>query len=299
MDNELNPVDSHRAVRLAQKFHSKEYRDTYVESHTRRFLAHQMREFRGDNSQTEFGHSIGKSQTIVSRLEDPTYSGWTLRTLFDTAQKLNVAVVVRFVNFQTFLHFTDDMSEAALRPAPYEEATVDQSALDLALTKATGAEAYDFFSGTSGNDWSPNQSTLVGYGNTLSPIVQGISVRTTTSRPFTITGWTLNALGGSGYFLPDLQRGVGLTASNFVNALTPFGSFWPSTARPDLAMSACSRKLAASEKENARLKDRVKQLEDALLALAPTSQQGQTIHVSELKRPITLFSGQQLQGRAI
>src|ERR1700720_859326 len=125
MDNELNRVDSHRVVRLAEKFHNKEYRDAYVESHTRRFLAHQMRKFRGEKSQVEFGEILNKRQTVVWRLEDPNYSGWSLRTLFQVAQKLNVAAVARFVDFQTFLRFTNDTSKGALNPRSYDEARVD------------------------------------------------------------------------------------------------------------------------------------------------------------------------------
>jgi len=164
MDNELNDANSHRVVRLAEKFHNKEYRDTYVESHTRRFLAHQMRKFRGEKSQVEFGDILNKRQTIVWRLEDPNYSGWTLRTLFQVAQKLNVAVVARFVNFQTFLRFTDDTSESALNPDSYNEARVDAFAMD----KAIPWEQSDHQS-LYGNLWQANQGTtgVFGFSNAL------------------------------------------------------------------------------------------------------------------------------------
>src|SRR6266404_2487325 len=103
MDDEPQSVDSPRSARLAEKMHSKAYRDAYVASHTRQFLARQMREFRGERSQTEFGKFIEKQQTVVSRLEDPNYGNWNLRTLFEVAKWLNVAVLVRFVDFPTFL----------------------------------------------------------------------------------------------------------------------------------------------------------------------------------------------------
>jgi len=150
MDGDLSHVDSHRNIRLAQKFHSKDYRDTYVESHSRRFLAHQMREFRGDASQTEFGRSIGRSQTIVSRLEDPNYSGWTTHTIFDVAKRLNVAAIVRFVDFPRFLQFTDDLSAAALKPTSYAETSVDQFVIDYAWSRQ-GAHILP-----TGNKWFSN-----------------------------------------------------------------------------------------------------------------------------------------------
>jgi transcriptional regulator with XRE-family HTH domain len=105
--------------------HDKRYRDGYVASHTRQTLAQQMRRFRGDDSQATFAEMIGKRQTIVSRLENPSYSGWTLRTLFEVAQALNVAVFVRFVDFPTFLQYTDDLSDNALRPQPYDEEAIE------------------------------------------------------------------------------------------------------------------------------------------------------------------------------
>jgi hypothetical protein len=124
-----HPADSHRTRRLADKMRGrKDYRDSYVSSHTRQFLARQMREFRGDRSQTEFGLHIEKQQTVVSRLEDPNYGKWTLQTLFEVATKLDVAVFVRFVDFPTFMRLSKDMSDEAKKPAPY-----DQDAMDSAI----------------------------------------------------------------------------------------------------------------------------------------------------------------------
>ncbi len=121
MSEEPPYVASSRFFRLAQEFRDKEFRENYVAAHTRRFLARQMRKFRGEFSQSEFAKHLGKRQTIVSRLENPNYSGWTVGTLLEIANKLNVGVVVRFVDFPTFLKCTDDMSEDAMRPAPYDE----------------------------------------------------------------------------------------------------------------------------------------------------------------------------------
>lgn len=122
---ERDHVDSQRLRNLAAKMHDKGYRDAYVETHTRQVLARQMREFRRDMSQIEFASAIDKKQTVVSRLEDPSYTGWTLRTIFEIARKLNVAAFVRFMNFQTFLKYSGDMSEEALRPQPYDMRVVD------------------------------------------------------------------------------------------------------------------------------------------------------------------------------
>jgi hypothetical protein len=111
----------------------KDYRASYVASYTRQFLARQMREFRGDLSQTEFGGKIGKQQTIVSRLEDPNYGKWTLQTLLDVADKLDVAVMVRFVDFSTFLRQTNDRSQDVITPKPFDQQKVDDLVGELEL----------------------------------------------------------------------------------------------------------------------------------------------------------------------
>jgi hypothetical protein len=103
------------------KFRNKRYRDGYVAAHTREVLAKQMREFRGDQSQSAFAQEMGKRQTVISRLENPSYIGWTLSTMFEIARKRNVAVFVRFVDFPTFLKLSEDMSDSALHPKSYDE----------------------------------------------------------------------------------------------------------------------------------------------------------------------------------
>jgi hypothetical protein len=135
-------VDSHRTRRLADKMRGrKEYRDSYVSSHTRQFLARQMREFRGDQSQTEFGAVIEKQQTVISRLEDPNYGKWTAQTLFEIASKLDVAVFIRFVDFPTFLKLTKDVSQSAIRPAEFDQSALDDAARGEEVASNGGALA--------------------------------------------------------------------------------------------------------------------------------------------------------------
>lgn len=127
MDVERHIANFRRTLELAKKFEVKEYRDSYVAAQARRFLARQIRKFRGEKSQEEFGELLGKSQTIVSRLEDPKYGRMTLETLLELASKLDVALFVRFVDFPTFIKYTEDVSEIAARPnSYYDTREVDQ-----------------------------------------------------------------------------------------------------------------------------------------------------------------------------
>jgi hypothetical protein len=125
---ERSPALFHRMIRLAQKMRDKVYRDAYVASHTRQFLARQMRAFRGKKSQAEFGKEIDRNQVVISRLENPNYTGWTVQTLLDVAAKQDRAVIIRFVDFPTFLRYTEDQSEDAACPKPYDAETLEQTA---------------------------------------------------------------------------------------------------------------------------------------------------------------------------
>jgi hypothetical protein len=128
MDGERDLVASHRLLSLAEKFHDKRYRDGYVAAHTRGVLARQMRNFRGQLSQADFAAKIGKQKTVVGRLESPAYGGWSLRTMLEIAGQEDVAVLVRFVDFSTFLGFTDDMSDESLHPHAYDQTEIDRVA---------------------------------------------------------------------------------------------------------------------------------------------------------------------------
>ena len=116
---------SPRTKALVSKLGKKKYRDAYLSSHLRMFLANQIRALRGNLSQKAFGQLIGKPQSVVSRLESSDYGKVTLQTLLDIASKLDVALLIRFVNYPAFLRATDDMSMAAQKPTAYDQAEMD------------------------------------------------------------------------------------------------------------------------------------------------------------------------------
>src|SRR4051812_46331232 len=99
MDEERTLVNSHRLLSLAGKFSDENYRHGYVASFNRGMLARQMRNFRGELSQADYAAKISKQKTVVGRLENPFYAGWSLRTMLDVARKEDVAVIVLFVDF--------------------------------------------------------------------------------------------------------------------------------------------------------------------------------------------------------
>lgn len=139
-------ASSHRFARLVPKLADKAYRNSYVAHQTRQFLARQVRALRGDKSQKEFGTLLGKPQSVVSRLEDPNYGKWTLQTLFDVAASLDRAVIVRIVDYPTFLRFTSDMTDAAACPEFYNQETVDSLAREATVRTAMFEAMARYFS---------------------------------------------------------------------------------------------------------------------------------------------------------
>lgn len=116
-----------RIGKLAKKFANEKFRNGYVAESVTGFLAMQIRALRGDDSQTEFGRKIGKPQSVVSRLENQGTVA-NLQTLIDIAQKLKIGIIIRFVDFPTFLKWTDDVSQQAIAPAAYSQEAVDRLA---------------------------------------------------------------------------------------------------------------------------------------------------------------------------
>ncbi len=153
----LEDVAFHRIARLAPKLASKEYRDAYVSGQLRIWLADQIRALRGEMSQAEFGELIGKPQTVVSRLEDPDYGKLTLQTLLEVAAKLDIALIVRFVDHATFLEVTNDFSENALRPLPYTQIA---PAIDNLVRRFTSQQSVVTLSFASGSSLSAGLATI-------------------------------------------------------------------------------------------------------------------------------------------
>lgn len=108
---------------LTQKFRNKRYREAFVGSRVRNWIAFQIRTIRKDRgwSQVDFAKEINKPQSVISRLEDPNYGKLTVQTLLDVAATFKVALVIRFVDFPTFIRQTSDVSSSAMTVEEYSE----------------------------------------------------------------------------------------------------------------------------------------------------------------------------------
>jgi transcriptional regulator with XRE-family HTH domain len=120
-----------RNERLAEQFKKEKFRKSYFARQLKVFLAAQIRALRGEKTQAEFGELIGKPQSVVARLEKESYGKVNLQTLIDIASRLDIALIIRFVNFPTFLEWTKDYSSSALAPQSYANAAAESHKREL------------------------------------------------------------------------------------------------------------------------------------------------------------------------
>ena len=78
-------------------------RTRFVESHTDKTLAFQIRALRGDMSQEKAMEKLGMNQNAISRLENPYYGKATLTTLKRIAAAYDVGLLVEFVPFSKLI----------------------------------------------------------------------------------------------------------------------------------------------------------------------------------------------------
>jgi transcriptional regulator with XRE-family HTH domain len=114
-----------RISRLAEALTAPGRRHAYMATQLKAFLSDQIRTLRGGLTQREFGDKIGKPQSVISRLEKQLDRHVSIQTLIDIAIKLDIAVIIRFVDFPTFLRYTEDYSDKALAPVSYNQEAID------------------------------------------------------------------------------------------------------------------------------------------------------------------------------
>jgi transcriptional regulator with XRE-family HTH domain len=130
---------------LREEFHDPEARHDYAEEFLNSYLALQIKTLRQQRqwTQEELGNRAGEmKQSRISALERADYERWTLQTLKRLAKAFDLALVVRFESFGTFLEEMTSLSREALeRPSfdndPAFKATSCASSVGDSLAIAT------------------------------------------------------------------------------------------------------------------------------------------------------------------
>ena len=94
-------IDTTKRRQIAQSLTDREYRDALVQESINQGIAFQIRANRVTRglTQADLARRTGKAQPEISRLEDPDYEGYTLKTLSRIAAAFDVALSVRFIPY--------------------------------------------------------------------------------------------------------------------------------------------------------------------------------------------------------
>lgn len=107
---------------LINKLDKKPYRDAFVRANISHGVAYQIKTIRKSKgiSQYELARKIGaSSQSIISRLEDPSYGKISITTLEKIASAFDLALIVKFSSFS---EFTREISKTLYNnPYSYDE----------------------------------------------------------------------------------------------------------------------------------------------------------------------------------
>jgi len=84
--------------RLNEEFKDEKFRKYYNEEGINVKIALEITKFRKKKhlTQTELAKKLNMPQQAISRLEQPNYSGYTLKTLIKLADALNKKLIIKF-----------------------------------------------------------------------------------------------------------------------------------------------------------------------------------------------------------
>src|SRR5260221_8978274 len=116
-------LTKNRRAGLMEQFRKRPYRQGYFEDFYNTRLAAQIRTLRESRglSQETLAERIETGQPAISKLEDVSYSGWSVRMLRRLARAFDVVLQVRFVTYGEALADMEEFSSAALVKASFKD----------------------------------------------------------------------------------------------------------------------------------------------------------------------------------
>lgn len=102
---------------------NKRAREAYVAAELINGIASQIRVLRQQRgwSQKELADKLGTTQGVVSRLEDPSYGRFSIKTLLDLSSIFDVSIIARFLPFSQAVPATWETGRKSLEADAFEE----------------------------------------------------------------------------------------------------------------------------------------------------------------------------------
>lgn len=105
-----------------RRLSNRKARQAYVQAELVNGVAHQIRILRQQRKWTQMhlAKRLKTSQTVVSRLEDPSYGKFSVKTLLEVGNAFDVALHVRYMSFSDLMVNTWDTSPHRFEAVSYE-----------------------------------------------------------------------------------------------------------------------------------------------------------------------------------
>lgn len=113
---------SHFSNELVRELADEEFRHEYMMDKVRSYIAFQIRALREQRrwNQGDLAKAAGKTQSVISRLEDPDYGKLSLQSCLEIAVAYDLPLLVQFVEWDDWLARMSNMSPSALRKRSFD-----------------------------------------------------------------------------------------------------------------------------------------------------------------------------------
>jgi transcriptional regulator with XRE-family HTH domain len=107
---------------LVHELSDAEFRHEYMMDRVRSYIAFQIRTLREQRrwNQADLAKAAGKTQSVISRLEDPDYGKLSLQSCLEIAVAFDIPLLVQFVEWDDWLTRMSNLSPSALRKRSFD-----------------------------------------------------------------------------------------------------------------------------------------------------------------------------------
>jgi transcriptional regulator with XRE-family HTH domain len=107
---------------LVHELTDAEFRHEYMMDQVRSYIAFQIRALREQRrwTQGDLAQASGKTQSVISRLEDPDYGKLSLQSCLEIAVTYDIPLLVQFVEWDDWLTRMSNLSPSGLRKRSFD-----------------------------------------------------------------------------------------------------------------------------------------------------------------------------------